>query len=75
MSLLQRLMLRILPQRAAQNMERDSRAWKARCRCGFTRSVWEMGGIRWKAAGKPRWYLRCPQCGKRSWHTVERGEA
>jgi hypothetical protein len=41
-----------------------------RCRCGFARSVWEMGGIRWKAAGEPRWFMKCPHCRQRSWHVV-----
>ena len=31
-------------------------------------SYWEMGGIRWKAKGEQRNYLKCINCGKRSWH-------
>jgi hypothetical protein len=51
-------------------MEAHSRAWMVRCSCGFERSVWEMGGIRWNAGrGRPRWFAECPQCGRRSWHT------
>ena len=72
MSLFQRLFKAILPPRWAASMEADSRSWMVRCRCGFARSVWELGGIRWKAAGEPRWYRRCPQCGERSWHKVAR---
>lgn len=53
-------------------MEAESRSWMARCACGFARSIWELGGIRWKATGQPRQYLSCPQCGQRSWHTVTR---
>jgi hypothetical protein len=35
-------------------------------------SVWELGGIRCKAAGQPRWFRKCQQCGQRSWHTISR---
>lgn len=72
MSLFQRLFKAILPPRWAESMEAHSRSWMVRCPCGFARSVWELGGIRWKAAGEPRWYRRCPRCGKRSWHKVTR---
>ena len=54
-------------------MEAHSRSWMVRCaRCGFARSVWEMGGIRWKAVGEPRSYMRCVRCGERSWHKITR---
>ena len=72
MSLIQRIVVAVLPRRWAESMEADSRSWMARCPCGFARSIWELGGIRWKAAGQPRNYLSCPQCGQRSWHTVTR---
>jgi hypothetical protein len=53
-------------------MEAASRAWQISCRCGFTESVWEAGGIRWKAKGNKRRFRSCPKCGERSWHTVSR---
>ena len=69
---LQGLILSLVPRRWAASMEADSRAWHAVCPdCGRARSVWEMGGIRWKAAGRPRWLLRCDGCGRRTWHRVE----
>jgi hypothetical protein len=76
MSLIQKFFIRILPQRWAESMETHSRSWMVRCSCGFARSVWELGGIRWKAAGRPRTFprifIKCPQCGQRSWHKVSR---
>jgi DNA-directed RNA polymerase subunit RPC12/RpoP len=72
MSFFQRLFKAILPAEWARAMEADSRSWMVRCPCGFARSVWEMGGIRWKAAGEPRVYRKCPECGQRSWHKVSR---
>jgi DNA-directed RNA polymerase subunit RPC12/RpoP len=54
-------------------MEADSRQWMVRCpTCGFERSIWDLGGIRWKAAGNKRTFLRCPNCGHRGWHIVDR---
>lgn len=74
MSSFQKLFVSVLPRRWAEAMETDSRSWMVRCSCGVARSVWELGGIRYHAAGKPRWFIKCPQCGQRSWHTVSRAQ-
>lgn len=54
-------------------MERDSRLWKAECpNCHAEISVWEMGGVRYKAVGgKPRTRLRCRSCGRTGWMKVQ----
>lgn len=70
MSSIQKFFVAILPPRWAAKMEAESRSWIVRCSCGYARSIWDLGGIRWGAAGQPRRYLSCPQCGKSSWHTV-----
>ena len=72
-SLVQRLVLRLMPRRAAE-IERESREWLVICpNCGFARSYWEIGGVRYKARSRgKRIGLRCPSCGKRKWHRVER---
>lgn len=72
MSWIQRACTAVLPPRWAASMEADSRAWMVRCPCGFARSVWDLGGIRWMATGKPRCLRKCPQCGQRTWHKVSR---
>lgn len=52
-------------------IEAESRSWKAKCsNCDHETSIWEMGGIRFKAAGNKKLYRACPNCGKRSWQTV-----
>ena len=49
-------------------MERESRLWKAECpNCQAKPSVWEMGGMRYRAAGEPKKRMRCPHCGKTGW--------
>ncbi len=75
MSAVQKFFQTILPKRLAEEMEDESRTSMVRCPCGYERSIWDMGGIRWKAAGNPKRYLRCPQCGQAGWHTVYRKQA
>lgn len=71
MSLIQKVFKSVLPRAKAEAMEAESRRWLAECgNCGHARSLWDLGGIRWKATGKPRTYLKCPQCGKRAWHKI-----
>jgi hypothetical protein len=70
MSFVQRLFTRLLPPKWAADMEVDSRAWILKCKCGYERSFWDIGGIRWKAFGSPSIFGRCPNCGKRNWHSV-----
>jgi predicted RNA-binding Zn-ribbon protein involved in translation (DUF1610 family) len=73
LSLVQRLITRLAPSRAAE-IERESREWIATCpSCGRSASIWELGGVRYKAASKGKRILaRCSQCGKRVWARVER---
>ena len=75
MNLMQKLFVALLPGKWAESMEAESRAWMARCPCGFERSVWEAGGIRWKAVGKERCYASCPHCGKSHSHTIYKKQA
>jgi DNA-directed RNA polymerase subunit RPC12/RpoP len=72
MSLIQRMMMAILPKTWAEDMRRDSLRWHIICTdCGHKRSIWEIGGIRWKAVGNSRTYFRCVQCGKHTWQRLE----
>ena len=73
MTFIQRLIVSLAPRRWAEAMETESRAWKARCEsCGCERSIWELGGIRWKAAGEPRRRLPCPECRQPRWHKIHK---
>ena len=71
MSLVQKLVRGLLPRRWADAIEAESRRWVMRCPCGHQVSVWDAGGVRFKAAGRPRRLARCPHCGV-TWHTVEK---
>ena len=72
-SLTQRIVMRLMPGRAAE-IERESRQWIVTCpNCGHERSYWDIGGGRYKAASKGKKVgMRCSECGKRSMHPVER---
>jgi hypothetical protein len=73
MSQFQKFITSLVPRSWAASMEAESRQWMARCEaCGHERSIWDSGGIRWKAAGNPRRLMRCPQCGKTNLHTIQR---
>lgn len=75
MTFIQRFFTRVLPPSWALDMRDESMHWMVRCpNCGNERSVWEMGGIRWKAAGNPRRLMTCPHCGQTKWHRVYRKE-
>jgi hypothetical protein len=44
-------------------IERESREWRARCpKCLREVSVWDVGGVRFKAAGNPSRRIGCPHC-------------
>ena len=42
--------------------------------CGYERSIWELGGVRYKAVGNPPTLKRCPNCGEIRWHKIYRRE-
>ena len=75
MSRTQRLITSLVPKSWAESMEADSRLWMLQCpNCKFEQSIWDIGGIRWKAVGNQRNLLRCTNCGKRGWHLVYKQE-
>lgn len=62
-----------LPRTLAADIEADSRRWVVDCpMCASRHSIWDLGGVRWKAAGEPRRLLRCPACGRTTMMRVRR---
>ncbi len=75
MSRLQKFLTAVLPAAQASAMEQESRRWMMRCdHCGHEWSVWDAGGVRWKASGSPRRHMQCPQCGTKSWVALYKRE-
>ena len=69
MGLLRKLILSVVSDKMAAAMEADSRAWILTCpACGYEISIWDLGGIRYKATGNQRTFMKCLKCGKRVWH-------
>lgn len=70
---LRSLILRFLPAARRAAVEAESRAWKAVCpSCGLRTSIWDLGGLRAGAAGRPRRGLRCRACGRFGLHPLVR---
>jgi len=62
----------ILPERAFIAVRDGTRLWLIECPCGHKRDLWDVGGVRYKAAGEPRNYCKCPKCDKGTWHKVRK---
>ncbi|HEY1016351.1 MAG TPA: hypothetical protein VGE07_26815 [Herpetosiphonaceae bacterium] len=75
MGAMQRMILRLMPKKWAEEAEAESRQWMMRCGCGAQISVWDAGGVRWKGGGKPRALYPCKSCGKNTWHDVVKAGA
>ncbi|HMO08866.1 MAG TPA: hypothetical protein PKD10_14655 [Paracoccaceae bacterium] len=62
--MLRDLILRLMPARWGAEAEASSRGWGMTCpSCHRRTSIWDLGGLRWKAAGRPLRAFRCPHCG------------
>lgn len=65
------IILSIVPKSWALSMEAESRAWMMKCEgCNHEISVWDAGGLRWKAKGNPRRMILCNGCGQLKMHTT-----
>jgi uncharacterized Zn finger protein len=73
-TILQSLIRRCLPSSWADAIQAESESWLLRCpSCGAVRSVWEIGGVRYKAASLGMKVLvRCAQCGQTHMMPLER---
>ncbi len=64
MSRTQRWVLRVMPPSRRADIERESREWTMTCPGGHTTSIWEMGGVRYKARSVGKISNgRCATCG------------
>ncbi|HYF34795.1 MAG TPA: serine/threonine-protein kinase [Prosthecobacter sp.] len=58
----QKFFEKVLPRHWFEAMRAQSQDWHMVCPCGHEMSVWDAGGIRFGAAGKPRRMMFCPAC-------------
>lgn len=64
LSFTQKVVKFFAPQSAFQKMEAESKLHRFTCPCGRESSIWDIGGIRYKATGNPKTLIKCPHCGK-----------
>ncbi len=57
-----------------EEIMKESKQWKFKCSCGQISNIWEIGGIRYKAAGNPSKGLVCPFCKKFSMQKLFKSE-
>jgi len=62
----------ILPAKAFDAVRKGTKLWLIECPCGHKRDFWDAGGVRYKAVGEPRQYLKCPKCGRGTWHKIRK---
>ncbi|HBS86517.1 MAG: hypothetical protein A2W91_20070 [Bacteroidetes bacterium GWF2_38_335] len=55
-----------------EKIKAESKLWKFTCDCGKESSIWEIGGVRSGAKGKPSMYIKCPACGKGGMKKIEK---
>jgi hypothetical protein len=75
MSRVQAFFLAIMPRSIGKAMEKESRLWTMHCaQCASEMSIWDAGGIRYLAAGRPWRGRYCPKCARWRWHEVYKKE-
>lgn len=74
MSMIQKLLKKLLPVRWSSDMEAVTRKWMLQCKCGHETNLWDAGGVRYKATGSKRTMYRCPTCGVTLHKLYYRGE-
>ncbi len=72
MKALQNILRALVSDRVFKEMKAESEQWFFEClSCGFKRSVWEAGGIKYKATvRRKRAVGKCPECHKWRWMSV-----
>ncbi|PLW94860.1 MAG: hypothetical protein C0592_01585 [Marinilabiliales bacterium] len=54
--------------------EAESKLWVFNCECGHEFSIWDVGGMRYKARGNPVKVVRCPKCGVKKGRKLRKKE-
>jgi hypothetical protein len=57
-----------------EKMMNESKQYQFDCACGKTSNIWEIGGIRYKAYGKPTTLVKCPHCRKIAMRKIYKAE-
>ena len=71
----QKMFQKISSEEKFRKMMEESKQWKFTCQCGEESSIWDVGGIRYKASGNPKIRLKCPHCQKTAMQKLYKAEA
>ena len=73
MSMLQKLIMTILPSAWSAAIKAESQRWMLHCpSCGTVRSLWDIGGMRYKATPRKRKALIwCQTCRRTQWMEMD----
>lgn len=69
-SIAQKILKWLTSEAMFEKFRQESMRYKFDCDCGKTSDIWEIGGVRYKAAGKPLTWVRCPGCKKGAMRTI-----
>ena len=74
MTFIQKFISSVLPKSWAADIQAESERWLLTCpNCGTVRSIWDIGGVRYKAYSKGKKVLvRCTQCKERHMMPLEK---
>lgn len=77
MTIIQKFVVSFLPRRWSEAIRAESQSWLLRCStCGVTRSIWDAGGIRYKASSRGKSAMVwCAHCGQLRMMAIERKTA
>jgi hypothetical protein len=64
MALIQKIFKMFVSNQTFEKARAESLTWYFTCDCGKEFSIWEIGGIRYKAMGNPVKQVKCPFCNK-----------
>jgi len=65
MSLIQNIFQAILPSKWFDKIKNESMQWQYVCVCGYEKSLWDAGGLRFSASPSTKPVAgKCPACGQ-----------
>jgi hypothetical protein len=52
----------------------ESKLWLFTCVCGKQSSIWDIGGVRYRASGNPSLLVKCPYCKQKSLQRIYKAQ-
>ena len=72
-AMIRKLLRTLMSEDSFRRVEEESRDWYFTCgTCGQEFSVWDLGGIRYRASGYPSRLVKCPMCQTKAMLKIKR---